>query len=336
MHSCLSVSSEPAAFSPFLHTAPFGKCVYNSVICFMPFDHVASCCSSLLIPFPNQGQHGNNQLMLIMLAIGGRKKKKKHCKGFAFLSACLPGQWLNWTVLAAVCLSEGEPEHLKNESVRPPCKQTVWCEHNLKWIYAPSSNWLNIATLPWGSAPCPLKGSILNCRSIATSKKKQFLYLGALMCCCQLLQTSEGLSSTFGLLKQNRGVIDTSALHAPPLAKLSWFCECAPFVLILWDCIHASVNLSAAQLNVLWPAMRAAVVLLPTLSISSPSVKTLSTVSVCMCEWNALSSKSALFVLVSPFSLLSFSPTPLAALCYLRLQFVDLCSCSSSWMVTAF
>lgn len=217
-----------------------------------------------------------------------------------------------------------------------PCKQTVWCEHNLKWIYAPSSNWLNIATLPWGSAPCPLKGSILNCRSIATSKKKQFLYLGALMCCCQLLQTSEGLSSTFGLLKQNRGVIDTSALRAPPLAKLSWFCECAPFVLILWDCIHASVNLSAAQLNVLWPAMCAAVVLLPTLSISSPSVKTLSTVSVCMCEWNALSSKSALFVLVSPFSLLSFSPTPLAALCYLRLQFVDLCSCSSSWMVTAF
>lgn len=174
MHSCLSVSSEPAAFSPFLHTAPFRKCVYNSVICFMPFDHVASCCSSLLIPFPNQGQHGNNQLMLIMLAIGGKKKKRKHCKGFAFLSACLPGQWLNWTVLAAVCLSEGKPEPLKNESVHPPSKQTVWCEHNLRWIYAPSSNWLNIATLPWGSAPCPMKGSILNCRSIATSKKKQF------------------------------------------------------------------------------------------------------------------------------------------------------------------
>lgn len=59
------------------------------------------------------------------------------------------------------------------------------------------------------------------------------MYLGALMRCCQLLQTSEGLSSTFGLLKQNRGVIDTNALCAPPLAKLSWFCECARFVLIL-------------------------------------------------------------------------------------------------------
>lgn len=100
MHSCQSVSSEPAALSPFLHRAPFRKCVYNSVICFMPFDHVASCCSSLLISFPNQGQHGNNQLMLIMLAIGGQKKKK-HNKNKntlrIWLSVCLPGQWLNWT-----------------------------------------------------------------------------------------------------------------------------------------------------------------------------------------------------------------------------------------------
>lgn len=65
------------------------------------------------------------------------------------------------------------------------------------------------------------------------------------------------------------------------------------------------------------------------LSICSPSVKTLgvSAERVCVCaracEWNSLSSRSALFVLFCSFSLLS-APTPLAPLCYLRSLFVVL------------
>lgn len=77
------------------------------------------------------------------------------------------------------------------------------------------------------------------------------------------------------------------------------------FVLILCDCIHASV--------------------LPMLSISSPSVKTLCPLCLCACVNEMLCPANPLCLFWSTRSPSSpLSPTPLAPLCYLRLQFVVL------------